>query len=61
MEVPHMFKENGRLKPKENHEFSNISKKKLTCPNCKSEYVLDNPVFGEVFYCKKCDHVPVTD
>lgn len=56
-----MFKENGRAKPKENHEFSNVSKKVFQCLNCKTEYVVDNPEFGETLYCKKCKDIPITE
>lgn len=49
------MKENGRLKPAENVEHSQLKYKTYKCSKCGNEMPVKNPEFGERKVCPYCD------
>jgi len=52
-----MFKENGREKPIDKSEYSNIKGKKFRCEKCNVIFSKTNVEFGEEIRCPFCDGV----
>lgn len=52
-----MLKENGREKPIDKSEYSNIKGKKFKCEKCNVIFSKTNVEFGEEIRCPFCDGV----